>query len=1567
MTFTYRAFDGALHSQEATVTIHLDTAPAGVADSYSVVEDTPRLIPSGDGVLKNDTDAENHPLTAVLLTQPNQGQVVFRADGSFEYTPARDHFGSDTFTYAAVGGVRSSDPVTVTLNIGPVNDGPEAVDDSYLAILDQELSVTAAAGVLANDVDVDSESLIATLVSPPLHGGVVLNQDGSFTYTHTPGFSGADRFTYVAGDGFLDSLPATVTIQIGGASEAIVINEIMYHPMSELDGHEYIELVNIGDGPVRLQNWKFTSGVNFAFPDVFLAAGEFLVIAADPVEFTATYGPVTNLIGGWIGSLSNRGERVRLADEKGEQVDELTYSDQGDWALRTRVTDTGEPGWIWEAAHDGTGESLELIYARLTNKSGQNWGSSVGGPTPGAVNSIVQEEAAIAPLIHGVEHRPRVPTSTETVTIRAELRDTSMRGLSATLYYRVSALEEPEFSDTAMVDDGLHNDGEAGDGIYAASLPAMVEGSVIEFYVFATDGLNARTWPAPTSIGQVANAHYQVDNEPAPEGQGIYRLVLNRSESRAFSQVDRDSNAQHHCTLIADDCSGPVVRYLCGMRVRGASSRRDNPPPMRVNIPRDTPWNETTQMNLNSQFTWLQFMGMKILQASDLAASDSKRIALRRNGNDPTSGNQEDYGSFVHLQPPNGEFIDDKIPEDRQGNLYKKVRPDVDWAYRDGDLTRYARDGWGKQTNDSEDDWSDLDEFLRVMNEAPGSPDYIDQVEVVANLDQWMRWFAAEALIANGETNASNGADDDYSMYRGVVDPRFIFLPHDLDTILGQGDGSRITDPEFTIFDMSGRGDSLGPLVPLFNEPEIRTRYFMALRDLLQSSFSKPRFDALVRNNLTGWVPNGRINDVIDFMDARRTHVTGLVEAELGPPGALLAPANLASQTEPHGTVYLSEILAVNESAHEHAGSFPDYIEIRNGGAALSLAGYSITDDPAIPDKFVFPAGLSIAAGQRLLIYADSETSPGIHLGFSLNGAGEHVVLYDSAGNVLDAISFGPQVADRSIGRTGAGEMSWNLNQPTPGSSNQPHSLGDPVGLRINEWLTKPEVVYSQDFLEIYNPDPLPVSLGGMAVTDDPLNYPTRAILPALSFVAGGGFAVLEAVGAGSANRPGELPFKLASDHGWLAIYGSNGVEIDRVHTLCDARDQSQGRETDGAALYAQFAVPTPGFSNTADLSAQSAILQSLRITEIMYHPPAGSDAEFIEVRNVGTAAINLEGVEFTKGVEFKFPNISLAPGEYAVVVANLVVFQNIYGFGVNVLGEWKGKLDNDADRVRLEIVDLNAAILDFTFQDVWYPTTDGGGFSLVIVDEQAGPQTWDEKGSWTAGASSGGSPGMSSGFFVFAGADQIVTLPAGATLDATVHYGPLDPGTVSLIWSLDNGPAVANFGNETNEDTTVTVPSAGRYTFELIATPQIGPLRSGKVTVVFQDSYPAWAARHFADPSAPEAQKLADGDLDGYSNLIEFAIGFDPSLPNSGVMLDPVMSETGHLSMTYFRRYLSDAAVVTPEVSSDLATWQVGPVNLIETVVSSNGEGEFIRVEDRFDYDGVTPRFLRLRVDCSE
>ena len=99
-TFTYRAGDGSLNSSVATVGIEViavNDAPGGVADSYSLAEDT-TLSVDAPGVLGNDVDAEGDSLSAFALSAPSHGLLQFNADGSFSYTPEPDFSGIDGFT-----------------------------------------------------------------------------------------------------------------------------------------------------------------------------------------------------------------------------------------------------------------------------------------------------------------------------------------------------------------------------------------------------------------------------------------------------------------------------------------------------------------------------------------------------------------------------------------------------------------------------------------------------------------------------------------------------------------------------------------------------------------------------------------------------------------------------------------------------------------------------------------------------------------------------------------------------------------------------------------------------------------------------------------------------------------------------------------------------------------------------------------------------------------------------------------------------------------------------------------------------------------------------------------------------------------------------------------------------------------------------------------------------------------------------------------------------------------------------------------------------------------------------
>ena len=156
-----------------------------------------------------------------------------------------------------------------------------------------------------------------------------------------------------------------------------------------------------------------------------------------------------------------------------------------------------------------------------------------------------------------------------------------------------------------------------------------------------------------------------------------------------------------------------------------------------------------------------------------------------------------------------------------------------------------------------------------------------------------------------------------------------------------------------------------------------------------------------------------------------------------------------------------------------------------------------------------------------------------------------------------------------------------------------------------------------------------------------------------------------------------------------------------------------------------------------------------LRITEIMYHPapPAPGDTnepnnfEFIEVRNISSTLLDVGGFRFSEGVQFTFPNTTLAGGESAVIVRNVAAFQSRYGSGPRVLGVFTNQLDNAGERLRLE-GPVGEAIHDFRFEQDWYRITDGFGFSLVIVNEDGLLASWALKEGWRPSGALGGSPG---------------------------------------------------------------------------------------------------------------------------------------------------------------------------------------------------------------------------------
>ncbi|MBN1805694.1 MAG: lamin tail domain-containing protein [Sedimentisphaerales bacterium] len=159
---------------------------------------------------------------------------------------------------------------------------------------------------------------------------------------------------------------------------------------------------------------------------------------------------------------------------------------------------------------------------------------------------------------------------------------------------------------------------------------------------------------------------------------------------------------------------------------------------------------------------------------------------------------------------------------------------------------------------------------------------------------------------------------------------------------------------------------------------------------------------------------------------------------------------------------------------------------------------------------------------------------------------------------------------------------------------------------------------------------------------------------------------------------------------------------------------------------------------------AVGPVAQNLRITEIMFHPQDTGDPneEFIELKNIGTETLNLNLVKFTNGIDFTFPDIDLAPGQYVVVVKDLQAFTARYGNDINIAGRYSGLLANDGERIRLQDA-VGRTILDFRYSDKWYNATDGRGYSLTIIDPAGtDPNSYSQWHSWQPSALIGGSPG---------------------------------------------------------------------------------------------------------------------------------------------------------------------------------------------------------------------------------
>ncbi len=205
-----------------------------------------------------------------------------------------------------------------------------------------------------------------------------------------------------------------------------------------------------------------------------------------------------------------------------------------------------------------------------------------------------------------------------------------------------------------------------------------------------------------------------------------------------------------------------------------------------------------------------------------------------------------------------------------------------------------------------------------------------------------------------------------------------------------------------------------------------------------------------------------------------------------------------------------------------------------------------------------------------------------------------------------------------------------------------------------------------------------------------------------------------------------------------------------------------------------------------------------IRITELMYDPaPATAaelanpnytpvdgqeDFEFVELANIGSTTVPLQGLAFTNGVSFTFPNVLLAAGQYIVVVSDEAAFEVRYPSVPTgqIAGQYTGHFSNSGEEVTLTSPG-GGVIQDFSYDPSWYPQTAGGGFSLTVRSATQDLSLWDSSSGWQSASTPNGTPGY---------ADPLtLPLPGSVVVNEVLSHTSAAPGDMIEFYNTTSQP----------------------------------------------------------------------------------------------------------------------------------------------------------------------------------
>jgi len=483
--------------------------------------------------------------------------------------------------------------------------------------------------------------------------------------------------------------------------------------------------------------------------------------------------------------------------------------------------------------------------------------------TPGLPNS--RYESSPAPAIYDVSHSPAVPDYFDSVTVTAKIAGVS-KVSKVTLRYRDDS--SSVYTEVSMTDDGSGGDSIAGDGVYSGTIPAPDYQTLKEFVISAKDASGKESrFPSLLDDNAPDRECVVMFGDSMPQTSfGVYHYWLSTSNINRWSNLPNLSNEMHDGTFV----NGKRIIYNMGGRYAGSPFHQNYWNPQyeachfkwvfpdddkflgatsfnKIHAPGNSPGDDSSLQREQLAYTFMRALGVPWL--------NRRYVAVYVNGN-RNSTLMED------TQCPDADMVDEYFPDDDKGFLFK-MQPwfefsasysgtyvsynNVAWCSimpytTTGKVKKTARYRYNYEMRRSPDSLSNFTNVFTLIDAASSynSSNYVANMENLADMENWMRVFAANHAAGNWDSFGANNAQNLYGYVSGKKG--YSLMMFDFNIVIGNSGSWSPGQDLFT----SNSSDS--NMAKIYTNPTFRRMYWRALQELvngpLAASNSTPLIDA---------------------------------------------------------------------------------------------------------------------------------------------------------------------------------------------------------------------------------------------------------------------------------------------------------------------------------------------------------------------------------------------------------------------------------------------------------------------------------------------------------------------------------------------------------------------------------------------------------------------------------------------------------------------------------------------------------------------------------------------------